>query len=180
MTIIDRNVDVAMRRANLDNLPTFALPPGFSATYYQPGDAAAWLAVQQAAERHILIDEPRFWRAFGWHPEELPRRQIFIRNDAGTPIGTITAWFGNDKDDDEIGRIHWVAIVPDYQGRGLAKPMLALACWRLRELGHTHAFLDTSSARVPAINLYRSFGFAPDLATPEDAANWQELLPFLK
>ena len=41
MTIIERNVDVAMRRANLDKLPTFALPPGFRASDYRPGDVAA-------------------------------------------------------------------------------------------------------------------------------------------
>ncbi len=59
---------------------------------------------------------------------------------------------------DEWLRIHWVAIAPAYQGRGLAKPLVAAACLRLRALGHVWAYLTTSTSRLPAVSLYTKFG----------------------
>lgn len=179
-TIVERNLRVAMRRASLAGLPEYALPPGYTARWYAPGDEHAWLAVQSSAERYLTIDMALYRAEFGDDPAPLRERQLFIRDAEGTPIGTATAWFGDDHGHQAVGRVHWVAIVPAQQGHGLARPMLALVCRRLRELGHTQAYLVTSTARVPAINLYRSFGFAPDIETPQDAEIWRALAPFLK
>jgi GNAT superfamily N-acetyltransferase len=53
-----------------------------------------------------------------------------------------------------------VAILPDYQGRGLSKPLLSQALRRLWELGHTRAYLTTSAERMVALRLYERFGFS--------------------
>lgn len=58
-----------------------------------------------------------------------------------------------------IRRVHWVAIRPAYQGRGLARPLLFDIGQTLRELGHTRATLTTSHQRALAIALYRKIGF---------------------
>lgn len=36
-------------------------------------------------------------------------------NEYGEVIGTTTAWYGKFQDDETWGRIHWVAVKPDYQ-----------------------------------------------------------------
>lgn len=179
-TVVEQNLRVAMRRETLEGLASYVLPPGYSASWYAPGDEHAWLAVQSRAERYLAIDMALYRAEFGGDAAPLSQRQLFIRDAAGAPIGTATAWFGDDRGGETVGRVHWVAIVPEQQGRGLARPMLGLVCRRLRDLGHTQGYLVTSTARVPAINLYRSFGFAPDIATSEDVAVWRALTPFLK
>jgi hypothetical protein len=48
-------------------------------------------------------------------------------------------------------------------------------CLRLRELGHTGAYLTTSAARIPALNLYHQFGFVPVIRDETERAVWQEI-----
>jgi ribosomal protein S18 acetylase RimI-like enzyme len=87
---------------------------------------------------------------------------------------------GAEGTEEARGRVHWVAILPAFQGRGLAKPLLTAVCLRLRELGHTSAYLSTSAARIPALNLYRQFGFAPVIRDEMERAVWQEIELYLR
>lgn len=180
MNILEQNRSIELERPDLDGLPSYELPEGYAASWYAPGDEQHWVDIHVQADRYNTITVERYWRAFGDNAAVLGRRQLFLRAGDGAVVGTATAWYGGESPDTPLGRVHWVAIVPTHQGRGLAKPLLALVCWRLRELGHQRAYLDTSTARVTAVNLYRQFGFAPRIASSEDRAIWQELTPFLK
>ena len=196
MNASERNVRLTMVRENLNNIPEHALPAGYSVRWYQPGDEKEWLAIHTAADTHNHITSELYARAFGGAEDLLKERQCFLIDSNDRAIGTATAWFheskcGNSKPGSSRGneaptisdfgfrisnfngaswgRVHWVAIVPEQQGRGLAKPLMTVVCHRLRELGHTHAYLTTSRARVVAINLYRTFGFVPMIGRVEGA-----------
>lgn len=180
MNIVEQNRSIELERPALDGLPQHELPAGYQASWYAPGDEQHWVDIHLQADRYNAVTLERFRQAFGDDAAQLGRRQLYLRSADGAVIGTASAWYYGDDPATPLGRVHWVAIVPEHQGRGLAKPLLALVCWRLRELGHQRARLDTSTARVPAINLYRQFGFAPRISMPEDRAIWQELAPFLR
>lgn len=169
------NASVTMVRRDLLDLPHHAVPAGFAIRPFAPGDERAWVRIQAAADTHNVIDVRLFRDQFGRDEHELGRRLFLLEDPSGTPIGTAAAWFGGARHGPTIGRVHWVAIHPTQQGRGLAKPLLGRVCLALRELGHASAFLTTSTARVPAIALYLAFGFVPELAGPEDAAAWTAL-----
>ena len=164
-----------MTRPDLEGLPWFDPPPGFSVRAFAPGDEAHWLRIQAAADRFNEITPALFRREFGADVASLRARQRYLVAPDGVPIGTATAWFGVDPHGRAAGRLHWVAIVPAYQGRGLARSLLADACARLRDLGHDRAYLTTSSRRAAAIGLYSRFGFVPEVLGPEDAAAWAAL-----
>ena len=169
MDILQRNVSVRMARHNLDNLPAANLPAGFSVRWYITGDDKTWLDVQSRTERLLKITPEVHPREFGTDPVPLAARQAFLCGPDGAAIGTASAWFDPNFWGLPFGRVHWVAIVPEMQGRGLAKPLMAVILQRLRELGHERACLGTSTARVPAINLYRKLGLgdgkSPTLGT---------------
>ena len=74
------------------------------------------------------------------------------------------------------GRVHWMAIRPEFQGRGLGRALLTVICRRLRELGHERAYLHTSAARLAAIRLYLGFGFEPVLRNAEEETVWKAVL----
>ncbi len=79
------------------------------------------------------------------------------------------------NDDPAAGRVHWVALLPEVQGRGLARPLMTTVCRRLRALGHRRAYLTTAMNRPAAVGLYLKFGFVPVLESDEDRARWRTL-----
>jgi ribosomal protein S18 acetylase RimI-like enzyme len=151
-----QNRHVRMVLPSLDGFPEYELPEGYRFRGYVPGDCDAWVEITAAADNFQPITHVLFADQFGGKDAQLARRMFFICH-GDEVVGTSTAWF----DDGELarGRVHWVAIHPDYQGRGLAKPLLCETLRRLREFGHSSACLETSTGRTAAIGLYRKFGF---------------------
>ena len=166
------NLPVRMVRPHLNDIPDYELPLPYTIRPYQPGDETAWLDIQAAADHYNLITQPLFEAQFGCKPKMLTDRQSYLCDGAGRPIGTATAWFGEEAWQD-WARVHRVAIVPAQQGGGLAKPLLVVTCRRLRELGHRRAYLTTATARIPAISLYLKFGFRPDIQNEQDVDIWR-------
>ena len=78
------------------------------------------------------------------------------------------------------GRVHWVAIRPEFQGRGLAKPLISASLRIIEQLGHDKVYLSTATPRLPAINLYLSQGFLPERHSEEDIVAWEEVARWIK
>jgi GNAT superfamily N-acetyltransferase len=169
------NKPVIMVRDDLDNIPEFNLPAGYTFHWYEPGDEACWLDIQAQADLYNKITPKLFCDQFGSDSRLIHERMVFILDPQNHPIGTAAAWFNPDYNGQPCGRVHWVAIIPSQQGLGLSKSLMTAVCTRMREAGHTHAYLTTSSARIPAIKLYAKFGFVPEIRTQEDRETWLEL-----
>ena len=133
-------VEVVMRRDRLAGDPAFALepPPPYHLRDHRPGDAAAWVHIHRLAEPFHDVDEALYQREFGAGPEAealLRARQLFLCDAAGDAIGTATAWPPQPGVDPRLGRVHWVAIAPPHQGRGLMRPLMAALCRRFPVYG---------------------------------------------
>jgi len=172
-------IDVKMIRENLDDIPEYSLPSGYSIRWYRQGYEKHWQAVQSLADDYTRMTPDLFEEQFGTDKELLSERQCFLCDSEDNIIGTATAWLDN-PDEESPGRIHWLAIIPRRQGRGLAKPLLAIICKRLKELGHGKTYLTTQSVRIPAINLYAKFGFAPVIDSDDDREIWEKLQKHIK
>jgi GNAT superfamily N-acetyltransferase len=164
---------VSMIRPGLDGIPDCALPAGYAIRWYEKGDESMWAQIQQQADQYNTITPQTFAHEFGTDVGALEARQCYLYDSAMTPIGTASAWYGDARRGADWGRVHWVAILPDMQGRGLSKPLLTIICHRLRELGHTRTYLDTETPRIPAICLYLKFGFVPEIACDADTQAWR-------
>ena len=66
---------------------------------------------------------------------------------------------------------HWVVIRKVWQGRGLAKAMLSFTLRKLAQW-HDWCYLVSHWYRLPAIRLYKKFGFEPVLDDPALARSW--------
>lgn len=157
-----RSQRIWMFRDHLGAIPQHPLPDGFAFRWYKPGDEAHWLAIHRAADPLNTFPPERFDEQFHGDLDGLAQRQCYLLDPHGEPVGTATAWYDDvpiGAPDDGYGRVHWVAIVPAAQGRGLARPLMSYILTRLRELGHTRAYLSTSTARPVAVHLYERFGF---------------------
>jgi GNAT superfamily N-acetyltransferase len=175
MRISQKNVPLTMVRDNLEGIPSYLLPAGYSIRGYLPGDEQHWRAIHLLADRYSTITTNLFAQEFGSEGALLAERQFYLLDAHQQAVGTASAWYDRDFWGRAYGRVHWVAIVPEHQGQGLAKPLMAVVCHRLRALGHGRAYLQTSSARVPAIGLYLQFGFIPQTRTARDVDVWRKL-----
>ena len=171
---------IRMIRRDLESLPYWPLPEGFSIRWYRPGDVEAWVRIHKEADFYNESTPGLYQEAFGNDETLLAKRQAFLCYDSGRQIGTAGAWFDDDYHGERFGRVHWVAIEPQYQGRGLSKPLASEICRRLVELGHERAYLTTATVRIPAINLYLQFGFEPDIRSDEDERAWSAIRGQLK
>jgi ribosomal protein S18 acetylase RimI-like enzyme len=152
---------VWMIRENLEDIPSCPLPEPFSVRWFEQGDEAAWLNIQNQCDPRAPFPLSLFERVYGNNPAALAQRMCFVLDREKKPIGTATAWFDEHFRGELWGRIDWVAVLPEFQGRGLGNSLLSLTCERLRSLGHQRAYLKTYTDRVVAIHLYKKFGFAP-------------------
>jgi GNAT superfamily N-acetyltransferase len=174
-----RLVRVVMVRPTLEDFPHYALPHPYTIRWYQTGDEVHWLDIKARSDLLHRVDEAYYQQTYGAHAALLPQRQAFLCDATGQPIGTATAWF-EPFAQQEYGKINWVLIVPEAQGRGLAKPLLTVIGQRLRELGHPRALLYTLVGRLPAIHLYQQFGFVPYLRNDTDVRAWQHINQHLR
>lgn len=174
------NIDVWMIHHRLQRAPVFALPRGYRMRFYAEGDIQTWVAIQQAAEPFFVPTAETFLRYMPGDISYVSRRVMFLADPNGRDIGTITAWNDQLFQHNDIGQIHWVAIIPEAQGRGLAKPMLSAACAELQARGYTAAVLETNTRRIAALNLYLQFGFEPYPHTQAERDAWLSAAPHLK
>lgn len=170
----EEDIPVKMERLDLAGIPMLAFPEGFGIRSLLPGEGALWRDIQRDTERLFAIEDDLFERQFGSDPEAQAHRCFFMTNERGAAVGTISAWYSRDEAGVDWGQVHWFAIRPAYQGRGLARPALAHALHMLAQW-HDRAWLGTSSQRLPALKLYLDFGFVPRRDTPRAEEAWAQV-----
>ena len=166
--------ELIMERATLDDLPLSTDAANCAIRGYQSGDEVAWTHIQREADRHNTITAALFTREFGNVVDQLAERVLFAVVPASGLVGTAAAWWGTTPTD-RWGRVHWVAVQPAWQRRGIGRKLLLSVCHRLRDLGHESVFLTTSPFRLEALCLYLSLGFLPRIIEPADWEIWQEV-----
>ncbi|MFL2134437.1 GNAT family N-acetyltransferase [Desemzia sp. FAM 23990] len=139
-----------------------ALPEGFQFTFYQEGDEREWAAIETAVAE--FEDETQaldyFERSFAPYTEELKQRMLFITDPSGEKVGTASAWWKKAPNGDRYPLVHWVAVKPGYQGKGLAKAMMTRTLKTLQTLEDTSPiYLHTQTWSHAAIRLYQKLGF---------------------
>ncbi|WP_288694987.1 GNAT family N-acetyltransferase [uncultured Ruthenibacterium sp.] len=84
---------------------------------------------------------------------------MVLNHDADPDYAQVPGW-GPDADWPHLLLIHTLAVHPAYQGRGLARRLLAHAEVLARQSGMRALRLDVCVGNAPAIRLYEQCGFA--------------------
>jgi ribosomal protein S18 acetylase RimI-like enzyme len=137
-------------------------------------EGPVWADVQRDAEPYISIDPGLFEREFGSDPAAIERRCFLLVNERDVAVGTISGWYALDFKGAPAGRLHWLAVRPACQGRGLGRAAVSFVLHRMAER-HDRCFLITSAARLHAVKLYLDFGFRPDLERPGAVEAWESV-----
>lgn len=156
---------------DLEHIPRIELPQGYRFVFYKPGDRDAWIDIEKSAREFINYEQGMVsWNKYYENrQEELPVRMVFIENSAGEKVATATAFYDiYERDKSGDGWLHWVAVRREYQGKGLAKPLISYVLNVMRELGYRHAKIPTQTNTWLACKIYLDLGFMP---LPKNAVN---------
>ena len=171
--------DIVMRRADLTGLPRPHAPPPYAVRSFRAGDEAAWADLCAAAFPDVPDPRGIPAREFLGRPAWRPERMFFVCL-GDVPVASAAAWENPDRWGPRTGQVHWVATDPAHRGRGLARAAVSAALRWMRG-PYDRAVLVTQVHRLPAIRLYLSLGFLPDLdAFPEMAARWAAVTAALR
>ena len=160
--MLDKSIEfkrIVMRgeRAGMNISPP-VLPGGYAFRFYETGDAAHWARIETSVLEFDSEDDARrhFAEEFLPHEDELRRRCVFVLRPDGLPIATATAWFSEEHP----ARLHWVAVCPEEQGRGIGKAITLKVLEIFRELAPAEPiWLFTQTWSRVAVKMYEKLGF---------------------
>ncbi len=143
-------------------LPNIELPEGYSIKAFESGkDEEAWCQVRNAGFAKLLGSETPMT------PEMVTKMMAsgdYIRGGVmllyheDRPVGVVRA-SKDEYEDMPIADIGPLAIIPEYQGRGLGRLMLRQAIKVGKENGYGRAILSVNAENERAKNLYIQEGF---------------------
>ena len=174
---------VVMTRENAENFPAYSLPEGYHFAIFAPEDEENWVQLQTVVTHVENEQQGRqiFRREFLQAEEGIPcekcpgyaetvRRTVLVKDSAGNLVGAATLWMG-DTFGETWQRVHWVAVHPDHQGKGIAKCMIARVPELYKKLGcDTPIYLTTQTKTYRAVRLYAQMGFVPYMG--KKPVNW--------
>ena len=150
---------ILLVRRDLEGLPPPVPPPGFAVRTYREGDASVWTGIIGEAFPEFEWDEAKFEARFLQKPQFVQDRLFFVTRDPDDcPVGTAMAWVEDPKALDS-GCVHWVAVLPSHQRRGIGRFLTLKVLEKFKALGLPKAHLWTERYRDGAIRMYEQLGF---------------------
>jgi len=163
------HTDVRMVLGELEVKRAVPYPKSIRRRAFRRGDAEVWARIQNQTGVYPMMNADAFRREFASDADVLKERVFFLEHETSGPIATSAGWFDAES---SRGRIHWVAVVPAWQGQGLGTMLVVDTCVLLWALGHSRIFLTTGRENLGAIRLYMRLGFRPDPRDTEEVEAW--------
>ncbi|WP_099205965.1 GNAT family N-acetyltransferase [Scatolibacter rhodanostii] len=135
-------------------------PEGYRIKGFEPGDEKHWAEIVTAVGEFETEKEAYdyFISHYSSQMKLLAERCLFILNEEEQYAGTCMAWFDN-KDENRVGSLHWLAVHPDFQRKGLAKVLIEKVMTIFEKENLFPVYLHTQTWSYKAVLLYSRFGF---------------------
>jgi ribosomal protein S18 acetylase RimI-like enzyme len=159
---------------DLSRLPDFPLTSGYSFRGFRDGEEGLWAQIETSAGEFASVEQgiERFRGEFGGKQRELGERCLFVETESGEAVGTAMAWYGSLLPGGLAGRLHWVGVRREYQGRGIGRALVSRAM-ALLAARYDRVYLTTQRRSSVAIRIYLDFGFRPWLSSEAEAKEWR-------
>lgn len=174
-----RNLMMACEKRE-ENKESLNVPQGFVLRGFLPGDEKAWAKIETAVLEFDREEQALeyFKKEYGPYPKELESRCFLLFTDEGEPVATASAWF-EQIEGYTYSKVHWVAVVPKFQGQGLGKLVMNKVLEAFDILpGSNWIFLHTQTWSHKAVCLYHQLGFS--LIKNQTPDNEDSIPPFYR
>lgn len=144
--------------------PRFPLPEGYTLRTYEAGMEKDWAALQVSVEQMETEEQAlaQFNEEFLPDLDTFKKRSAFIYGPDGKLAASGILWYGYHFGSPRRTRLHWVAVAPEEQGKGLCKALMTILMDVYHVCGKTHGiYLVSQTWSYKALNIYRQFGFKP-------------------
>jgi len=139
-------MEITIRQANRNDIP--ALAAVIRAAFKQAADRLGLPPDKDSRHASNITDS--------WIVEDMDKGvRYFIAEAGGIPVGAFTV--GHPKPD--TGFIGRLAILPEYQGRGLGRKLFTYAIDRAAETGADHISVGVISDEKHLVEWYERMGF---------------------
>ena len=165
-----RQLSMIITAGTAARMPATAPASGFHLRPYRPGDEDSWVALINTGEFGSDWDRPRF-DEYMTGPERMAGSRVAVRN------GTIVAatFASVQPDMENTGRVDFVTSLPEYRGLGLGRLVCSAVVLYLVDKGYSRVILFTDDWRLPAIGLYLSMGFEPQMTREDMPVRWEKV-----
>ena len=153
--------DILMHRPAGAPIKRFKLPPGYSFCMFTFGDEADWARIEasvlefdDAVEALIYFCDERLH-----YLRELELRCMFVKTSGGEKVATASAWWNYTRKRRDPW-LHWVAVKPEHQGKGLGKAIVGETLHLMKAIeGDRDYYLHTQTWSHRAVEIYEKAGF---------------------
>ncbi len=151
-------------------MPQSATPVGFTMRGFQPGDEDSWIRLINTGEYGSDWDRARL-DEYMTGPERISGSRVVERDGV-----IVAATFASIQPDMEnTGRVDFVTSLPEYRGYGLGRLVCSEVVRYLVDSGYSRVILFTDDWRLPAISLYLSMGFQPQMTREDMPGRWETI-----
>ncbi len=149
------------------DMPPFTLPDGCEMRSYRAGDEDGWVDLINTGEFEGEWDRARF-AEYITEPERTEGSRVVTMNGR-----IVAATFASvEEGSDDLGRVDFVVSHPDVRGLGLGRAVCTAVVDYLVERDFARVILYTDDWRLPAIGLYLSMGFEPQMSREDMPGRW--------
>lgn len=162
------------------------LPDGYSFRFFQTGDDKHWADIETAVLEFDKTESALKYFNENYLPyiDELKKRCLFVvRHTDHQPVATATAW-GHHSGFDHQPALHWVAVHPDAQGKGIGTAIIAKATALFAKYHpNQNVYLHTQTWSHQAVCIYSKLGwsvFKPQKNIKTPPNDYEEAMQILK
>ena len=146
------------------------LPEGFLLRPYKHGDEKSWIALLNCGDFDSQWDSQRF-QEYMAQDERAEGSRVILKDEM-----IVAATFASVQDSSkEVGRVDFVVSHPDFRGLGLGKVVLIEVLRCLGNKNYKTIMLYTDDWRIPALGMYLSLGFEPEITRHDMPARWDKI-----
>ena len=153
------------------------LPEGYAVRLCRRDELEIWKVLALEEPQYVDYLTEYFDAVYADKADEFFERCLFVCDPQGKPVGTCFLWKAYGK----IETIHWLHVLPEYEGLSLGRALLTEVLQRAKAEDFP-IYLHTHPHCLRAVHLYNEFGFqlVTDPVVGYRSNDWEEAMKYLK